>query len=112
LLVKAGADINATKESDGSTPLIAAAKAQHLDVSVFIDHGADPNRQDTDGNTALHHICTSWLPERSHLQEWLAFADPKIKNKVGESCLYNLRWGNGGKGSRSHPAPDGERRRP
>jgi ankyrin repeat protein len=98
LLTKAGADINATNESDGSTPLIAAAKAQCLDVSAFIDHGADPNKQDSDGNTALHHICKSWLLERSHVQEWLAFADPKIKNKVGETCLYNLRWGSGGKG--------------
>jgi ankyrin repeat protein len=98
LLVKAGADINATKESDGVTPLIATAKAQQLDVSVFINHGADPNRQDSDGNTALHHICESGLLERSHLLEWLAFADPKVKNNVGETCLYNLRWGNGGKG--------------
>ena len=56
LLTKAGADIDATKESDSSVPLITAAKSQHLNISVFIDHGADPDRQDSGGNTALHHI--------------------------------------------------------
>lgn len=98
LLVKAGADINATKETDGSTPLISAAKAQQLDVSMFINHGADPNRQDSDGNTALHHICESWLLERSHIQHWLTFADPKIKNNKGDTCLYNLRLKDDDKG--------------
>jgi ankyrin repeat protein len=97
LLVKAGADIDAVNESDCSTPRIAAAKAQFLDVSIFIKHGADPNRQDSDGNTALHHVCKSLLPESRHLQEWLAFLDLEIKNNVGETCLYNFRWGNGGK---------------
>ena len=26
------------------------------------------------------------------------FADPTIKNNKGNTCLYNLRWGNGGGG--------------
>lgn len=97
LLLEAGADINASN-SDGSTPLIALAKAQTLDVSAFAQLGADPNWQDLDGNTALHHICKSWLLERSHVEKWLSFADPRIKNQKGETCLYNLRWGNGGQG--------------
>jgi hypothetical protein len=97
LLLEAGADINAAN-SDDSTPLIALAKAQNLDVSAFIQLRADPNRQDSGGNTALHHICKSWLLERPHVEKWLSFADnPSIKNK-GETCLYNLRWGNGGQG--------------
>ena len=98
LLVNAGADINAANKSNGSTPLIHAARAQNVDVSAFIELGADPNRQDSDGNTALHYICSSWLLEKSHLENWLSFADPTIKNKKGETCLYNFRWGNDGQG--------------
>ena len=53
LLVKAGADINAARGEDLVTPLIAAAKIQCVDVKEYIDNGADPNLQDSDGNTAL-----------------------------------------------------------
>lgn len=98
LFTNGGADINALRESDLVTPLIAAAKAQCVDVRSYIKNGADPNMQDSDGNTALHHISRSWLFELSHVKEWLSFADPTIKNKKGETCLYNLRFGNGGDG--------------
>ena len=98
LFTKAGADINATREEDLVTPLIAAAKSQCVDVRAYIDKGADPNMQDSDGNTALHYICRSWLFTLSHVQEWLTFADPTIKNNKRETCLYNLRFGNGGEG--------------
>ncbi|KAH8428032.1 ankyrin repeat domain-containing protein [Aspergillus melleus] len=97
VLVQAGADINAA-DDDGETPLISVAKAQRLDVGLLIRNGADPNIQDLDGNTALHHICSSWLPDYKHLQEWLTFADPTIKNNAGNTCIYNLRYGNGGQG--------------
>ena len=98
LLVRAGADINATREEDLVTPLIAAAKIRCVNVKAYIENGADPNLQDSDGNTALHHICRSWALELSHVQEWLTFADPKIKNNKGETCLYNLCFGNRGDG--------------
>ncbi|KAL2822234.1 ankyrin repeat-containing domain protein [Aspergillus cavernicola] len=96
LLVKAGADINHARKGDGVTPLIAAAKRQFLDLKLFVDCGADPNLQDSDGNTALHYICSSWIPGLSELQEWLSFADPTIRNRKGQTCVYNLRFGNGG----------------
>lgn len=98
LFTKAGADINAARNVDLMTPLIRAAKFQCADVKGYIDNGADPNVQDSDGNTALHHICRSWVFEFKHIQEWLTFADPTIKNHKGETCLYNLRWGNRGAG--------------
>jgi ankyrin repeat protein len=98
LLTRAGADINVTRDGDLVTPLIAAAKSQCTDVKEYIDHGADPNMQDSDGNTALHHICRSWCLEFEHILEWLTFGDPTIKNHKGETCIYNLRWGNGGEG--------------
>ena len=53
LLVNAGADINAAREEDLVTPLIAAAKMQCVDVKAYVDNGADPNLQDSEGNTAL-----------------------------------------------------------
>ncbi|CZR58624.1 uncharacterized protein PAC_08516 [Phialocephala subalpina] len=95
---KGGANINHAREGDLATPLIAAARRQlkAVDVRAYIDNGAKPDMQDLDGNTALHHISKSWLPEFEDLQEWLNFADPTIKNNKGETCLYNLRWGNGG----------------
>jgi ankyrin repeat protein len=93
LFTKAGADINAIRD-DGATPLITAAKLKCNDVRPYIDNGADPNLQDLEGNTALHLICRSWSFELSHVKEWLTFADPTIKNKKGETCIYNLRYGN------------------
>jgi len=98
LLTKAGANINAIRDKDLATPLIVAAKSQCVEVMGFIENGADPNLQDINGDTALHHICSSWLLELSHIQEWLTFADPTIKNKKGETCLYSLRYGNEGDG--------------
>ncbi|RFU23819.1 hypothetical protein B7463_g12519, partial [Scytalidium lignicola] len=98
LFTKGGADINATRQGDLATSLIAYAKAQCTDIKAYIDNGADFNMQDSDGSTALHHICRSWLFKLPHIKEWLLVADPTIKNNKGETCLYNLRYGNNGEG--------------
>jgi ankyrin repeat protein len=98
LLTKAGADINAAREGDLVTPPINAVKCQWVNVRAYLNNGADPNMQDWDGNTALHHICRSSLFEFSHVEEWLTFADPTIQNNKGDTCLYNLRFGNRGNG--------------
>ncbi|TVY92560.1 Ankyrin [Lachnellula willkommii] len=92
MLVQWGAEINARRESDLATPLIAVAKSQTVEVNEYIDSGADPSLQDSEGNTALHYICTSRCFRLSHLQEWLKFADPTIKNNQGETCLYGMRF--------------------
>ncbi|KAB8265038.1 ankyrin repeat-containing domain protein [Aspergillus pseudonomiae] len=96
LFVKAGANINHGRHGDLVTPLISAAMNRSLDAMPFIENGADPNLQDSDGNTALHHICASWMLKYSHVQKWLEFADPTVKNKAGETCLYKLAFGNDG----------------
>ncbi|KAL3469344.1 ankyrin repeat-containing domain protein [Aspergillus californicus] len=96
LLVQAGADINHARKGDGVTPLIAGAKRQSLDLQLFVDCGAHPNLQDLDGNTALHYICSSWMLGLTKLQEWLRYADPTIRNRQGQTCVYNLRFGNDG----------------
>lgn len=94
MLVQWGAEINARRESDLATPLIAAAQSQTVKVNEYIDSGAEPNLQDSEGNTALHQICTSRCFQLSHLQDWLKFADPTIKNNQGETCLYRMRFEN------------------
>lgn len=96
LLVDAGANINHARKTDGATALIGAAKKQIERVKLFTDCGADLNLQDVDGNTALHWICKSWLPSLATLREWLQFADPTIRNNAGQTCIYNLRFGNDG----------------
>ncbi|KAL1885851.1 hypothetical protein Plec18167_001347 [Paecilomyces lecythidis] len=96
LLVDAGANINHARKTDGATPLISAAKQQFEGVKLFTDCGADVNLQDRDGNTALHWICKSWVPGLATLREWLQFADPTIRNNAGQTCIYNLRFGNYG----------------
>jgi ankyrin repeat protein len=98
LLTSAGADINRARDGDLVTPLISAAKAQCVDCKAYVENGANPNMQDSDGNTAFHHVSRSWSFEFEHVQEWLRFADPTIKNNKGETCLYNLRFGNWGYG--------------
>ncbi|KAK2759133.1 hypothetical protein FQN54_003232 [Arachnomyces sp. PD_36] len=96
LLVDAGVNINHARKTDGATPLISAAKKQSETVKLFTDCGADPNLQDADGNTALHWICKSWIPGLATLRKWLQFADPTIRNNAGQTCIYNLRFGNDG----------------
>ncbi|KAF9895127.1 hypothetical protein FE257_000029 [Aspergillus nanangensis] len=87
-LVAAGADINHARDGDLVTPLIDSVKHNCTNVVPFLENGADLNLQDSDGNTMLHHM---W-PKIFRLQDlgqWLAFADPTIKNKAGETFIYN-----------------------
>lgn len=55
MLVEAGANLE-TKDSSGSTPLLAAARAQSYDaVLTLLEHGAEVNATNTQGETPLHH---------------------------------------------------------
>ena len=54
LYLKHGADINATGQADGATPLMTAAVLGRIDYAKFLlDHGADPNIRNKRGETAL-----------------------------------------------------------
>jgi ankyrin repeat protein len=64
LLVKAGADINTVNESGGSTLLFLRQK---LSFSTSACSPNSPNRQYSDGNTALHRVRKSWLCWRHNL---------------------------------------------
>ena len=56
-LLENGADINAMKNIHGFTPLMMAARYNHLAAVTFLmDQGADANLQDKKGYTALHYV--------------------------------------------------------
>ena len=54
-LIENGADIDKGR-NDNQTPLMIAAQKGHVSVATFlIEHGANVDLQDENGNTALHH---------------------------------------------------------
>ena len=54
-LIENGADIDKVR-NDNQTPLMIAAQKGHVSVATFlIEHGANVDLQDENGNTALHH---------------------------------------------------------
>lgn len=99
LLIDAGADINAARKSDGQTPLITATKSHQLmDPTLFHEFNADFDRQDLEGNTALHYACSSWCMKHVNAEKWLSLADPTILNNARRPALFNFAWGNSGEG--------------
>ena len=53
-LLERGADVDAGGQFTGRTPLITAALVPGINMSLFIDRGANVNARDSDGQTALH----------------------------------------------------------
>ena len=54
-MIENGADIDKGR-NDNQTPLMIAAQKGHVSVATFlIEHGANVDLQDENGNTALHH---------------------------------------------------------
>jgi ankyrin repeat protein len=99
ILIAAGADINASRKSDGQTPLIFASRQyQAMNPTMFHDFKAEINRQDHLGNTAFHYACNSWLMETKDADIWLSLADPTICNNLDRTAASNLMWGSGGEG--------------
>ena len=55
LLLKSGADVDPRVEDE--TPLLAAVKVSHFaPARVLLEHGADPDFQDSAGMSALHYM--------------------------------------------------------
>jgi hypothetical protein len=71
-------------DENGYTPLMAASSYGKLDlVSELLKRGANPNLQDNDGNTSLHHCDYA-----SVLRVLLAAeGDVSVKNADGETAL-------------------------
>jgi serine/threonine-protein phosphatase 6 regulatory ankyrin repeat subunit B len=90
LLLENGADVNIA-DNEGLTPMMAMIlrgdpSRSKLITAVLIQYGADPNRQDDKGNTALHYAAKMNLSDTvSELIE--KGASPDLKNNDGQTPL-------------------------
>ena len=74
------------------TPLCYAVGNNHLDcVRILIDHGADPNRIQNWGNTAMHIAASSGCSRETFLLLLAAGGNVNIKNDEGETVLQVLK---------------------
>ena len=65
-LVKNGADVN-SRSNDGRNPLMLASWCGNVNAAIFLlEHGANIDVQDKDGNTALHHAVCHKSSEVAH----------------------------------------------
>jgi len=112
VLIEAGANVNIKELSRGQTALMLAnmgmaerkADADHqIDmVAELLDHGAEVNAQDNQGETALHTAAlNAWIPGIEILIKH--GAKPDIKNKAGFTAIDYVRS--------SHILPDAEKTR-
>merc|ERR1719383_515779 len=61
VLVSEGIDLDLGTRRDGLTPLMLAAQTENCDVAVqaLLNHGADPNIVDYNGESVLHWLESS-----------------------------------------------------
>jgi hypothetical protein len=94
-LIDRGCDVNARREDDGSTPLMAWSKAPAqgsvgTGAVLIVERGADLDVCDNQGNTAVH-----WMAQNSRLMllraltqnGWLERANLELKNNAGHTAL-------------------------
>lgn len=99
-LLDGGADVDAQIDQD-LTPMMRAVKdgsSQRFAriVTLLLDRGADPNRQDINGNTALHYIALGGKPAAIPiLIEHDASVD--LQNNIGNTPLHQAaKWNQSG----------------
>jgi ankyrin repeat protein len=74
------------------TPLCYAVGNNHPDcVRLLIDHGANPNRVQNWGNTAMHIAASSVCSQETFAMLLAAGGDVNIKNDEGETALHILK---------------------
>src|SRR6202049_270667 len=106
ILLKAGADANATDEHGTTALMTAAASGSTEAVKMLIDHGADVNaKEGTHGQTAL--MFAAALNRDAAIRTLLEHgADPSITTKALKLPKPGPRLDDGG------PAPEGREERP
>ncbi len=68
LLLRYGADVNAWDAAHSMTPLLTAVEIPHLEaVRLLLVAGADPNIQNDEGESPLHHCAKNGLLEMARL---------------------------------------------
>ena len=76
------------QDENGKTVLInlVELRGNTEQMWVLLDYGADPNIQDNEGKTALHHSC---LVDRKDMMICLLLfgADPEIEDNEGKKCF-------------------------
>ena len=81
---------------DGSETVLQTAISLSLyrAVVILLELGADPNRQDGDGKTALHHLARNVKPTMETLEICVLLlkngADVNIADNAGDRILHNL----------------------
>ena len=92
-LIAAGADVNSTARRGGQTPLMAACDEwpHPYIVAPLVRAGAEINRRDVDGKTALHHAVNP-LMSLALVEVLLEHgADPTLADKHGVTCIRAAR---------------------
>ena len=85
-LVKGGVDVNYQDPSSGSTALMLACGYNFADMARFlVEHGADLNRQDKQGQTAL--MIAAYRSEEIFTLLLSKGADIKVKDKEGRTAF-------------------------
>ena len=89
ILVRAGADTNAGKDSDASLLHFAALYGLDADVASLLEAGADVNARNRSGDTPLHHA--AFKNDVSIIEMLIpAGADVNAKNTHGNTPLHTI----------------------
>ena len=76
------------KSECGLTPLLVTPARHSSIVSELLQHGANPNSVDSDGNTALHKACRAQALNSVKCLLAIAKCDPNCRNKLGMTPLH------------------------
>lgn len=92
LLLKAGGNVNVATEEEGLTPLMMACGNLELAyVKQMIRYGADVNRRDKSGETALHKICMQgdfFMNKTELMEKYSDFSEiSEIAKEIAEVLL-------------------------
>ena len=90
LLLAHDGEVNCRRPGDGRTPLFHAVTLYHdINLMTLLQHGADVNAHDKNGDTPLHAAITQ---SASNTKTLLSYgANPNAQNKNGEAPLHVMR---------------------